>query len=128
MSSGVRSGEAVVGRINCQPVWWVEEADSIETERLCGTFPQSHTTTYYLLFNVPFSFQTGTRRKKLALWVHGCSARVRMTLEATLWSEATSGPAHTHRLPAVFTRFLCTNIVMSGEVGSENDVHNVIYI
>lgn len=53
---GLRSGGAVVGCINCQSVWWVMEADGIETKRPCGTFPQSHTSTHYLHFNVPFCF------------------------------------------------------------------------
>lgn len=71
LSPGARSGGAVVGHINCQTVWWVVEADSTETKRPCGTFPQSHTSTYYLHFNVPFCFQTDSQGKKiLAQWVH----------------------------------------------------------
>lgn len=56
LSPGARSGGTVVSRINCQPVRQVVVADSIETKRPCGTFPQSQTSIYYLLFNIPFCF------------------------------------------------------------------------
>lgn len=62
-------------------MWRVVETDSQGTKRPCGTFPQLHTNTYYLHFNVSF---LALGRKKENWPSVFMSAEPSMTLEESL--------------------------------------------